>query len=143
MTVADETDGANISLENLTGAVEQKFTLYANPDGSYALLSATSDNKSCADVFGISLETGANICQWNYWGGAGQKFVIEPAVAETLMGDVNSDGKVNVSDAVLLQKWLLGVQDKNLTDWHAGDFNGNGILDVFDLVLMRKAILNS
>ncbi|MDE6036425.1 MAG: RICIN domain-containing protein [Ruminococcus sp.] len=143
LTVENSTDGANISLETLTGATEQKFSLYANTDGSYALLSATSDNKSCADVFGISLETGANICQWNYWGGDGQKFVIEPAVSSVLMGDVNSDGKVNVSDAVLLQKWILGVQDKKLTDWNAGDFNGNGMLDVFDLVGMRKAVINS
>lgn len=141
LTVENNSDGANISLEKLTGATEQKFSLYANPDGSYALLSASSDNKSCADVFGISLETGANICQWNYWGGDGQKFILEPAVSDTLMGDLNSDGKVNVSDAVLLQKWLLGVQNTEIKDWQAGDLNGNGILDVFDLVLMRKEII--
>jgi arabinan endo-1,5-alpha-L-arabinosidase len=65
-------DGANISLEEFTGDISQKFSLYGNSDGSYVLLSAASGSKSCADVYGISLDDGANICQWNYWGGNGQ-----------------------------------------------------------------------
>ncbi|MBQ9957194.1 MAG: transposase, partial [Ruminococcus sp.] len=36
----------------------------------------------CADVYEISLENGANINQWEYWGGDGQKFILEPALAE-------------------------------------------------------------
>jgi len=56
-------------------------------------------------------------------------------------GDVNSDGEFNVSDIVLLQKWLLGVPDIVLADWQAADFYNDDELDVFDLILMRKALI--
>lgn len=54
---------------------------------------------------------------------------------EEIAGDVNADGKFNVSDIVMLQKWLLcsGI----LTDWKAGDMNKDNIINVFDLCLMR------
>ena len=58
---------------------------------------------------------------------------------ETLIaGDVNSDGSFNVSDLVLMQKWLLAVPDAELKNWKAGDLCEDGIIDVFDLCVMRK-----
>jgi len=76
-------DGANMMLSALTGDKSQKFTLQCNKDGSYSLLTAASGGTACADVYEISMNDGANICQWNYWGGAGQKFVLEPVAEET------------------------------------------------------------
>lgn len=133
-------DGANISLADATGTDAQKFRLYCNADGSYTLLSAVSDGKSCADVYEISLEDGANICQWNYWGGNGQKFIIEPAASKKIIGDVNADGKFSIADAVLLQKWLLAVPDAVLADSEAGDINGDERLNIFDLCLMKQML---
>ena len=60
---------------------------------------------------------------------------------EYLMGDVNSDGKFNISDAVIMQKWLLAVPGVSLINWEAGDFTGDGVLDVFDFCLMKKALI--
>ncbi|MCI6560288.1 MAG: glycoside hydrolase [Ruminococcus sp.] len=60
--------------------------------------------------------------------------------AEAIRGDVNKDGKFNVADLVLLQKWLLSVPDTNLADWKAGDLCDDDRLDVFDLVVMRKIL---
>ncbi|MCM1228161.1 MAG: RICIN domain-containing protein [Clostridium sp.] len=136
-------DGTNIILAKATGDKSQRFTIYCNADGSYALLSAVSDNKSCADVYGISLEDGANICQWNYWGGVGQKFILEPTVSEnkTIRGDVNADGAFNVSDAVMLQKWI--VNDGEIIDFKAGDLYEDGILNVFDLCLMKRELIKA
>ncbi|MDE5770958.1 MAG: RICIN domain-containing protein [Ruminococcus sp.] len=132
-------DGANISLENPTGDDSQKFSFYANSDGTYTLLSEVSDGKSCADVYEISLESGANICQWNYWGGDGQKFILEPSAYETVRGDVNADGKFSLADVVMMQKWILGAGD--MTDWKAGDLHEDGAIDVFDLVLMKQELV--
>ncbi|MBO5105086.1 MAG: RICIN domain-containing protein, partial [Ruminococcus sp.] len=134
-----DSDGADISLENLSGDSSQKFNLYVNDDGTYTILSAVSDSKSCADVYGISLENGANICQWNYWGGDGQKFIIEPASLETVIGDVNADGKFSVADVVMLQKWIINAGD--ITDLGAGDLNKDDRVDSFDLVLMKQEIV--
>ena len=61
--------------------------------------------------------------------------------SDTLMGDVNIDGEFNVSDLVLLQKWLLAVTDTELKDWKAADFCEDNRLDVFDLCLMRKQLI--
>ena len=37
-------------------------------------------------------------------------------------GDVNADDDFDVSDVILLQKWLLAVPDTQLSDWKAADF---------------------
>ncbi|MDE6798448.1 MAG: dockerin type I repeat-containing protein, partial [Ruminococcus sp.] len=57
-------------------------------------------------------------------------------------GDINSDGEFNISDIVLLKKWLLGVSDTDIADWHAGDLIQDGVLDVFDLCEMQHTLLN-
>lgn len=64
-----------------------------------------------------------------------------PEIPETIKGDVNGDGKFNISDLVLLQKWLLAVPNTELADWKAGDLCEDGKLDVFDMVQMRKLLV--
>ena len=59
-----------------------------------------------------------------------------------LMGDVNLDGKFNISDAVVLQHWLLTGKDENMKNWKMGDFVSDNALDVFDLLLMKRELLN-
>ncbi|MDE6502257.1 MAG: leucine-rich repeat protein [Ruminococcus sp.] len=56
-----------------------------------------------------------------------------------LFGDTNKDHKVNVSDAVLLQKYLHG---KGYVGNEA-DLTRDGLIDSFDMVYMRKMILNN
>ena len=57
-----------------------------------------------------------------------------------LLDDANSDGKVGVADAVVLQKWLLGMPDAELAEWTASDIYEDNRLDAFDMVLMRQLI---
>lgn len=64
---------------------------------------------------------------------------VEPV--EELAGDVNMDGEFNVSDLLLLQKWLLGDKSAELKNWKAADYTKDEKLDIYDLVLMRKAII--
>lgn len=54
-------------------------------------------------------------------------------------GDVNSDGVLNVSDIVMMKKYL--VNSGELTDWKLGDVNKDGIINVFDLCIMRNMLL--
>lgn len=53
----------------------------------------------------------------------------------TIRGDVNADGSFNISDAVMLQKWLIGAGD--IINWKAGNLINDSQLDVFDLCLMK------
>lgn len=134
-----DTNGTNILLQKHKGDTSQKYTLCRNTDGTYALLTAASNNKSCLDVYNISKEDGANICQWEYWGGNGQKFILEPV--KEIEGDVNADGALSVIDAILLQKWLLAVPDAELTDWKAADLCEDNIINGFDLHLLKRMLL--
>ena len=58
-----------------------------------------------------------------------------------LSGDCNNDGKFNVSDVVLLQKWLLAVPDTHLDNWKAADMCEDDRLDVFDLCMMKRKLI--
>jgi hypothetical protein len=63
--------------------------------------------------------------------------------AEPVKGDVSGDGKIDVTDVVLLQKWLLAVSDTNPDDWKAGDLNENDRLDVSDLCLIKQMVIDT
>ena len=69
------------------------------------------------------------------------KLLVNSGSKESVRGDVNADGELNVSDLVLLQKWLLAVPGTKLADWKAADLCNDDRLDVFDLCLMRKELL--
>ncbi len=59
----------------------------------------------------------------------------------TPTGDVSGDGQSTVSDAVSVQKWLLG-EDAELADWKAADYNNDNRLNAADLTLMLRAALS-
>lgn len=59
----------------------------------------------------------------------------------SVRGDINADGRLDVADLVLLNKWLLGVPDTQLPDWKSGDLCNDGRLDAFDLLLMRQELV--
>lgn len=63
--------------------------------------------------------------------------------AAVRIGDCNGDGSFDVSDVVLLQKWLLAVPNTHLADWKAADLCDDNRLDVFDLCMMKRLLLNS
>ena len=58
-----------------------------------------------------------------------------------IKGDVNADGAFNITDAVLLQKWLLTVSDTEMKDWKAADFNEDNQLDARDLSMMKRVLM--
>ena len=69
-------------------------------------------------------------------------FMEADEVTETLEGDVNADGKFNIADVVLLQKWLLNVPNTQLANWRAADLCKNSKLNTLDLCLMKHKLIN-
>ena len=69
-------------------------------------------------------------------------FMESDEVTETLEGDVNVDGKFNIADVVLLQKWLLNVPNTQLANWRAADLCKNSKLNTLDLCLMKHKLIN-
>lgn len=56
-----------------------------------------------------------------------------------LEGDTNNDGSFNISDIVMLQKWLLDADNTELSCWQAVDVCKDGEINVFDLCMMKKS----
>ena len=66
----------------------------------------------------------------------------ESNMTERVKGDVNADGKFDLADAVLMQRWLLVKSDVTLADWEAGDLYQDGIFNVLDLCRMKQQLLS-
>lgn len=77
-------------------------------------------------TLGTNGGNGSNVCY------------IALATGRSIRGDVNADGKFDMADIVLMQKWLLSVPDTELADWKAGDLWEDECINVFDLAVMKK-----
>lgn len=69
---------------------------------------------------------------------------VEPPVtptkpSENIVGDVNSDGMLNVSDFAMIQKWLINAGE--VTNSKAADINNNGVVNVYDLALLKRKLI--
>ena len=58
----------------------------------------------------------------------------------SLKGDVNGNGEVNITDAVLLQGYLLDKKGISDIVWENSDINDDSDVDSFDMVLMRRIL---
>lgn len=61
---------------------------------------------------------------------------------EKIEGDINADGRFDIADVILLQKWILAIPDVKLADWKAADLCKDNRLDVLDLCLMKRELLH-
>ena len=56
-------------------------------------------------------------------------------------GDLNGDGSVNASDAILIMRYALGLIELTPEQILAGDMNGDGVVNASDaIIVMRKAL---
>jgi hypothetical protein len=59
-------------------------------------------------------------------------------------GDLNGDGTLNVSDAVVLQSYLLKSSEEfSEEQYKASDMNDDGSVDVFDLIELKQAVVKA
>ncbi len=59
-----------------------------------------------------------------------------------LLGDLNHDGYVNITDVVLLVNYILGKDDGIVIEAEA-DINGDGLVNITDVVTLTNIILNN
>lgn len=71
-------------------------------------------------------------------------FTIGSSAPKEVLGDLNSDGKLNVTDIVALQSYILG-KNKEFTkeQYLASDMNNDGAVDIFDLTALKKAVVKA
>lgn len=64
------------------------------------------------------------------------------ASSEKLLGDANGDGKVDVKDATLIQKYVVLMADIAPENLSVADYNKDGRIDVKDSSAVQKSVLN-
>ncbi len=97
----------------------------------------------------LVLVNAENACVWKTTGGK-YEFKYEISTNRlsiyssnlAISGDCNADGKFNLADVVLLQKWLLAIPNTHLNEWKAADLCENNKIDIFDLTAMKNLLLN-
>ena len=60
-------------------------------------------------------------------------------VSSAIRGDVNDDGKFDLTDLVAMQKYLL--KKGSISNLDNADLTGDGSADVFDLAMMKRELL--
>jgi lysophospholipase L1-like esterase len=55
-------------------------------------------------------------------------------------GDVNGDGQTDVTDIIILQKYLLGLE--KLLKPENADLHQDGVIDIYDLGLLKRDVLS-
>ncbi|MDO5559718.1 MAG: right-handed parallel beta-helix repeat-containing protein [Oscillospiraceae bacterium] len=60
-----------------------------------------------------------------------------------VQGDINSDEKLDCSDAVIMRDILLGCRTSDNYDTAAADFNNNSKTDIYDYIILKSTILQS
>lgn len=62
----------------------------------------------------------------------------EVASAEIKLGDINCDGKINMTDIIRLRKYLAGKETLNNQSLKNGDINKDGKINMTDIIKLRK-----
>ena len=140
------------SVENIYSGIysrDAKLNPYQCPDGYVTEGTNPADNRQRSKFDGkCYMDSDAEFTtnENTIYGNAAMIFltasIMSRIESEQVKGDVNADGKFNIADLTLMQKWLLGTPDTKLTNWKAGDFCEDNRLDVFDFCLMRSEFLN-
>ncbi len=134
------------------GTLEIKGNFYQYDDGTEYAFPASGTHKvilSGSDIQEITFESYdashfnileekqkssqyvySNIPCWN-------KLMGETAV----LGDVNGDSTVSVTDIILLQKYLHNKQKFTKEQFEIADMNSDGKVNVFDLVFLKRKLL--
>lgn len=55
-----------------------------------------------------------------------------------IMGDVNLDGKTDIKDVTLIQKWIVEIVKFNEVQKKNADFNSDGIINIKDATAIQK-----
>lgn len=134
----DNTNGNNIYLSEYRDTAAQHFILHRTDDAYY--ITGECSGNAALDVYDISHENGANIDQWDYWAGEGQKFYIRPVGGEYsfIRGDLNFDGAVDIFDRIIMQRGIINGFDETMSV--IADADGNGMVNTADLVLLSEFI---
>lgn len=112
-----------VNNEKLTNTTTNTASWTPSKDGSYSLKFVAKDSNG---------KTVEKTMLYN----------VGEASSEKLLGDTNGDGKVDVKDATLIQKYVVQKADIAQENLSVADYNKDGRIDVKDATAVQKSVLN-
>jgi hypothetical protein len=70
-----------------------------------------------------------------------QTTIVDFALYHLVAGDVNGDAGVDVADAILVLRYIVGLAELAGEYWEQADVNGDGKVDVSDAILILRYIV--
>ncbi|MEG2583469.1 MAG: S-layer homology domain-containing protein, partial [Oscillospiraceae bacterium] len=124
-------NGTNIKTYSMNYNNAQDYKLDKQADGSYAILTRASRNKSGLEVDGSSIDDNANVMQYEFTGGANQKWVLECQSSSESLG-TDKNGKYTLENPFIGEDWsFTAIAPKGYyTQWvnMTGDADNDGYI---------------
>ncbi|MBP0968106.1 MAG: RICIN domain-containing protein [Oscillospiraceae bacterium] len=162
------TENGGLALTPLNSGKEQQFKIVCNPDGSYLLTARSTNDQKCLDADGMKLSEKSGSDSQKFVLIPAEKITVrEPEVTTTttvttttdtttnttteavttaagrvMLGDTDCSGVVDVSDAVLLARYVTEDRDAVVSDQgrRNADCDRNGTPEASDVVLILRHI---
>ncbi|MCM1227981.1 MAG: dockerin type I domain-containing protein [Clostridium sp.] len=80
---------------------------------------------------------------WNDVDESANEFICEWSneIGKEQPGDADGDGKINISDLISFQKYLIGDQAFTSKQLNRSDLNNDGNVNVIDMVILRRKLM--
>ena len=134
-------NGGNAEILTNNKTSSHLFKFVKNPDGSYYILTRASKDAGALETAGGSKVSGANVQQWEVNGESCQKWIVEASEPVYEKGDININKKVDVSDIVIMNKYLVKLEKFSEQQFFLADINDDGKVNVFDYILIRRKVM--
>ena len=134
-------NGGNAEILTNNKTSSHLFKFVKNPDGSYYILTRASKDAGALETAGGSKGSGANVQQWEVNGESCQKWIVEASEPVYEKGDINIYKKVDVSDIVIMNKYLVKLEKFSEQQFFLADINDDGKVNVFDYILIRRKVM--
>ena len=134
-------NGGNAEILTNNKTSSHLFKFVKNPDGSYYILTRASKDAGALETAGGSKGSGANVQQWEVNGESCQKWIVEASEPVYEKGDININKKVDVSDIVIMNKYLVKLEKFSEQQFFLADINDDGKVNVFDYILISRKVM--
>ncbi len=101
----------------------------------------SSDMQAVLDLYGADFADVNKILIQSPWSQLTITQVDLLTKAETVAGDVDLNGTLNMLDLIAVQQWLLALPAPELRSFENGDLCQDGVLNAYDLTAMKRALV--